>query len=306
MATFHPDLKIARFLPNMSFGPRVASMVRRLEKYAKPPKLPEGVTVEEVIVPGAPGGPELSVRLYRPATRPAAAMLWIHGGGFIIGNPLQDELSSAGFAKELGIVVAAVSYRLAPQQPFPAPMDDCYAALKWLHGEATRLEFDPARIIIAGASAGGGLAAGLTLLAHDRGEVKPMFQLLIYPMIDDRTVTRTDVRPDDLRVWSVGSNEYGWRSYLNAEPGGATASHYAAPARREVLAGLPPTWIGVGTLDLFHDEDLAYAGRLKEAGVQCELTVVPGAFHGFDAVFPKAPVSREFRGAQLAALRRVL
>lgn len=303
MPDFHPDLKVARFLPNFSFGARTASMARRLAKYAKPPKLPPGVTVEERIIPG---GPEVRVRLYRPATRPRGAMLWIHGGGFIIGDPMQDELSSAGFASELGLVVVAVSYRLAPQHPFPAPVDDCYAALKWLHAEATRLEFDPARIIIGGASAGAGLAAGLSLLAHDRAEVKPMFQLLIYPMLDDRTVTRSDLRPGDLRVWSVGSNEYGWRSYLNAAPGGANVSPYAAPARREVLSGLPPAWIGVGTLDLFHDEDLAYARRLKEAGVACELTIVPGAFHGFDAIFPKAAVTRDFRDSQLSALRRAL
>ncbi|MDP1830280.1 MAG: alpha/beta hydrolase [Archangium sp.] len=308
MPTFHPDLRLARFFPNFSFGPRTASMVRKLTGGMRAPTLPPGVTVEVVTVPGPPGAPDITLRLYRPdKLAPASpALLWIHGGGFIIGNPKQDELGSAAFAKDLGIVVAAVQYRLAPQHPFPAPLHDCYAGLEWLHANAATLGIDPDRIAIGGASAGGGLTAGLALLAHDRQRVKPAFQLLIYPMIDDRTVTRTDVDASSVRIWSVGSNRYGWRSYLGQEPGSDGVSHYSAPARREDLSGLPPAWIGVGTLDLFHDEDLAYAKRLGEAKVACELTIIPGAYHGFDAISPKATVSRAFRQQQVNALRRAL
>lgn len=304
MPTFHPDLRLARFFPNFEFGPRLASVIRSLAPRMKAPRVP-GVSVETVTVPGEP---EVRMRIYRPDNLPtsAPALLWIHGGGFIIGTPIQDEVSSARYAKELGIVVAAVHYRLAPQHPYPAALEDCYAGLKWLFAEAGRLGIDPQRIAIGGASAGGGLAAGLALLAHHRGEVKPAFQLLIYPMIDDRTATRADIDPSTLRIWSLGSNRYGWRSYLGKEPGSADIASFAAPARHEELSGLPPAWIGVGTLDLFHDEDLAYAKRLQAAGVPCDVTVIPGAYHGFDAIAPKANVSREFREAQLVSLRKAL
>ena len=304
MPTFHPDLRLARFFPNFDFGPRMASFIRSLAPLIKAPRV-RGVTVETVIVPGEP---EVRMRLYRPDDLPASApaLLWIHGGGFVIGSPIQDEASSAAYAKELGIIVAAVHYRLAPQHPYPAPLEDCYAGLKWLFAEAGRLGIDPTRIAIGGASAGGGLTAALALLAHHRGEVKPAFQLLIYPMLDDRTVMRTDIDPSSVRIWSLGSNRFGWRSYLGREPGSAGVDSFAAPARHEDLSGLPPAWLGVGTLDLFHDEDLAYAKRLQAAGVPCDVTLIPGAYHGFDALFPKANVSREFRDAQLVALRKAL
>ena len=178
--------------------------------------------------------------------------------------------------------------------------------MKGLHANAAALGVDPERIAVGGNSAGGGLAAGLALLAHDRREVPVRFQLLVYPMLDDRTVTRADVDASALRVWSVESNRYGWTSYLGQAPGGDAVSPYAAPARRGELVGLPPAWIGVGTLDLFHDEDVAYAGKLEAAGVACALTVIPGAYHGFDVMAPKARVSRAFRDAQLQALRVAL
>ena len=162
------------------------------------------------------------------------------------------------------------------------------------------------RIAIAGASAGGGLAATLAIYAHDKGEVRPAFQLLVYPMLDDRTVTRADHDTRNVRVWTPKSNRFGWTSYLGAEPGSTGVSPYAAAARREDLSGLPPAWIGVGQIDLFHDEDVEYARRLVEAGVACTLSIVPGAFHGFDAVFRKAAVTRVLvgpgRGAQRGAV----
>jgi acetyl esterase/lipase len=182
-------------------------------------------------------------------------------------------------------------------------MDDACRALKWLRGcEGV----SPERIAIGGNSAGGGLAAGLVQLAHDRGEVRVAFQLLVYPMLDDRTVLRTDIDPSPLRLWNNRSNRFGWTSYLGAEPGGPKAVAYAAPGRREDLAGLPPAWIGVGTCDLFHDEDVDYARRLEAAGVPCTLKVVPGAFQAFDRVCSDTEVTRDFIGGYRAALREAL
>jgi acetyl esterase/lipase len=232
------------------------------------------------------------------------AMLWIHGGGFILGSPAQDDAAATMFARELGMTVVAPSYRLAPEHPFPAAMDDLYATLRWLHANAEALRVRADRIVVAGASAGGGLAAGLTLLARDRKEVPVAFQLLVYPMLDDRTVGKT-IDGTNHRLWNAESNRFGWTSYLGREPGGADVPAYAAPARAESLAGLPPTWIGVGTFDLFHDEDVAYAKRLEAAGVAAHLEIVPGAFHAFD-VFQRANVSKAFHASQVAALRRAL
>lgn len=308
MPSFHPELSRFRFLPTFNFGPRTASMARGLTARMRAPKV-KGVSVETVVAPGPAGAPEIQLRIYRPENLApnAAAMLWIHGGGFILGSPQQDEHSSAAYAKEMGMLVAAVRYRLAPQHPFPAPLEDCYAGLKWLHAEAAKLGIDRDRIAIGGGSAGGGLTAGLALLAHERKEVKLAFQLLIYPMIDDRTVTRAAAADGKLlRLWTPASNHYGWSSYLGREPGGDGVHSHAAPARHEDLRGLPPAWLGVGTNDLFHDEDVEYAKRLQAAGVKCDVTIVPGAFHGFDAVAPKSNVSREFREAQLVSMRRVL
>ena len=205
----------------------------------------------------------------RPASaNPAPALLWIHGGGYVMGTAKQDDRLCRRFARELGVTVAAVDYRLAPEHPYPAPLEDCYAALTWL---AALPAVDPARVAIGGASAGGGLTAALALLARDRGEVTPTLQLLAYPMLDDRSASGPE--NPNYRLWSPKSNRFGWAAYLgNADP------NIAVPARHEDLSGLPPAWIGVGTNDLFHDEDLAYAERLTAAGVPCQVEVVPGAF----------------------------
>ncbi len=306
VSAFHPDLAVGRFIPKLSFGPRTSRLARR--RTARPAAPGPGVTVGELLVPGPDGAPEVSLRIIRPivAPGPLPALLWIHGGGMIIGSPEQDDRTSIAFARELGIVVAAVRYRLAPDHRAPAAVEDTYAGLRGLVANAAALGVDTDRIAIGGASAGGGLAAALALLAHDRGEIRPAFQLLVYPMLDDRTVTRADLDTRDVRVWTPKSNRYGWASYLGVEPGSAGVSPYAAPARREDLGGLPPAWIGVGSLDLFHDEDVEYARRLVDAGVPCELSIVPGAFHGFDSIVAGADVSRAFRRAQADALRGAL
>lgn len=259
----------------------------RLMWRKKPPRDVEVVTLASGV----------EVRLYRPAgaTSRGPALLWIHGGGYVIGDAAQDDVLCSRFARELGATVASVNYRLAPEHPYPAPVEDCYSALTWL----SRLpSVDPSRVAIGGASAGGGLAATLALLARDRGEIGLAAQLLVYPMIDDRTVERTDLDNRGHRLWNQSSNRFGWRAYL-----GGADPEVAVPARRSDLTGLPPAWIGVGTLDLFHDEDLAYAERLRAAGVPCEVVVVEGAFHGFDGIAPKADVSRSFFASQCALLR---
>jgi acetyl esterase/lipase len=231
-------------------------------------------------------------------------MLWMHGGGLVAGAPENDEGNNIEIVRELGIAVAAVAYRLAPRHPFPCAIEDCYAGLKWLHAEAEALGLRADRLFVGGASAGGGLAAGLAMLARDRGDVPVAFQLLVYPMIDDRTVLRTDIDTSHVRLWSAADNRYAWGAYLKGGAGRGEVNPYAAPARRDDLSGLPPAWLGVGELDLFHDEDVAFASRLSRAGVPCELHVVPGAFHGFDRFKPTANVARQFRQSYLEALRR--
>jgi acetyl esterase/lipase len=230
-------------------------------------------------------------------------VLWIHGGGYIGGAPAQDRGLCRQLAERLGALVAAEGYRVAPEHPFPTPLEDCYAALGWL---AARPEVDPARLAVAGSSAGGGLAAALALLARDRGGPTLAFQALSYPMLDDRTTLRTHEAERWFRAWNTPANRWGWRCYLGTEPGSDAVDPCAVPSRREDLAGLPAAWLGVGTLDLFLDEDLAYAERLRAAGVPCATTVVEGAFHGFDAVAPRRPTGRAYREAMIEALATAL
>ncbi|MBX3099657.1 MAG: alpha/beta hydrolase fold domain-containing protein [Salinibacterium sp.] len=300
MSAFHRDLVNAKFIPRFSFGPGLTWLVRRAKPRGR--RAPDDMIIEDVTVGGAV---PVSLRMYRPKslTGIAPALLWMHGGGFLIGNPEQDEESSIGFARDLGITVVALRYRLAPEHRAPAALDDAYAALTWVVANAKARGIDASKIAIGGASAGGGLAATLAIYAHDKGDVTPLFQLLVYPMLDDRTVLRTDMDTRNVRMWSPGSNRFAWSAYLGHDPGDQETSPYAAAARREDLTGLPPAWIGVGTLDLFHDEDLEYARRLDEAGVPCETYVVSGAFHGFDTAFRHAGVSQDFWKEQKRALR---
>jgi acetyl esterase/lipase len=206
----------------------------------------------------------------------------------------------------VGCAVVSVEYRLAPEHPFPAPLEDCYAALTWTTAQAATLGIDPHRVAVGGASAGGGLAAGLALLARDRREVAIAFQFLIYPMLDDRTVTPSSRAVTDPRVWNLAANRNGWRAYLGTEPGGAEVSPYAAPARGEDLRNLPPAYISVGTHDLFFAEDVAFTQQLTAADVPVELHAYPGAFHGAEVLVPSAALSRRMIADQEDALRRAL
>ncbi len=302
MDATHPELRAIRYLPNFSWGPRSTRALRHLKQ--RPADPGPDVLASEVRLPGVDGRPGVSVRLLRAAlaSGPTPLLLWVHGGGMVIGRPEQDDRTNMAFARSLGITVAAVRYRLAPDSPAPAAVEDVYTAFVGLVERADELGIDRERIAIGGASAGGGLAAAAALIAHDRPGPEPMFQLLVYPMLDDRTVTRTDIDVSNIHVWTTGSNRYGWTSYLGQDPGGADVSPYAAPARREDLHGLPPAWIGVGSNDLFHDEDLEYARRLQASGTPCTVQVIRGAFHGFDGLFPKTHVARRFWRDQARAL----
>ncbi len=268
----------------------------------------EGVTSQDQYAPASQGDPDVRVRVYRPIDQPhkLPALLWIHGGGYVMGNVEQDDRLMKQMVNRIGCVAVSVDYRLAPEHPFPAPVEDCYAGLKWLFAHAGELGVDPGRIAIGGASGGGGLAAGLALLARDRREVKIAFQLLIYPMIDDRNVTPASYAITDPRMWNRESNRLGWKAYLGRDGGGAEVSPYAAAARATDLTNLPPAYIPVGALDLFVDENIEYAQRLIQAGVPTELHVYPGAYHGFDLFAPSAKVSKQFKADRDAALKRAL
>ncbi len=269
---------------------------------------PEGMTIEDVFAPGPEGAPEVMVRLYRPAglETPAPLFYWIHGGGMVLGKVEHDDDLCMARAERLGVLVASVEYRLAPEHPFPAPVEDCHAGLAFLDANADRFGIRRDRIAIGGASAGGGIAAGLALLARDRGEVDIAFQFLVYPMLDDRNITESSHAIQDPRLWNRTANGQGWNAYLAGRAGADDVSPYAAPARATDLAGLPPAYINVGDLDLFVDEDVAYAQALMRAGVPAELHVYPGAFHGSNMFVSRSPLSKRWRDDEWGALERAL
>jgi triacylglycerol lipase len=268
-------------------------------------ELSDAVERSDHAVPGQAGAPDVLLRVHRPRgiTGPLPCIYSIHGGGYVLGSYDMDDLRFDNWCPALGAVGVSVEYRLAPEAPYPGPLEDCYTGLKWVFDSAEQLGIDPGRIGISGASAGGGLAAGLCLLARDRGELSPAFQMLIYPMLDDRLVTPSSQW--DVPIWSPANNEFGWRCYLGELFGTDEVPAYAAAARADDLGGLPPTGVWVGTADGFCDEDIAYAQRLIQAGVPTELHVYPGAPHAFD-VFPSASVSHRCRRDMIDWLKSVL
>jgi acetyl esterase/lipase len=259
--------------------------------------LSNDVTRSDRTVPGPEDNPDLRLRIHQPAgehnSTAVPGLFWMHGGGYVAGSPEQDDLRFDRWAPRFGLIGACVEYRLGPEHRYPAGLEDCYAGLSWLKENGSELGIDTDRIGIGGPSAGGGMAAALALLVRDRGEFEIDYQLLIYPMIDD---TQTSVTANlDVPIWNPESNEFGWKSYLGDLFGGEEIPYYAAPARAGDLAGLPPTYIMVGTLDGFADEDINYAMRLNHAGVEVELHVYPGAPHGFEGFAPGAAVARQAR-----------
>lgn len=239
---------------------------------------------------------DVTVRIHRPTigSQPSPALLWIHGGGMCMGSAAQEDSFCRKLVNATGVAVVAVDHRLSPEHPYPAPLEDCYAALLWLSRQTW---VDQTRIAVGGASAGGGIAAAIAQRAHDRRDVEVALQLMVYPMLDDRTPEESGRRV----MWTARDNRLAWQWYL-----GATDPETAVPARRADLSGLPPAWIGVGSSDLFHDECRAYAERLRHFGVPVHEEIAGGAFHAFDLIAPKADVSRRFFASQCRALRAVL
>ncbi|MGZ0217627.1 MAG: alpha/beta hydrolase [Acidimicrobiales bacterium] len=268
--------------------------------------LSDEVTRTDVTVPGPSGAPDIRLRIHRPVSAQGAlpCLYWMHGGGYVLGAPEQDDLRFDRWCQRFNMVGVAVQYRLAPEHPYPAAINDCYAGLRWIKENGAELGIDTSQVGIGGPSGGGGLAAALGLVVRDRAEIEIDYQLLIYPMIDDTRSTET--AGWDVPVWSPESNRFGWSSYLGDLFGTDNVPTHAAPARETDLAGLPPTFVMVGSLDGFADEDIDYATRLNHAGVAVELHVYPGAPHGFDGFAGSSAVARQARrdinhwlGAQL-------
>lgn len=243
----------------------------------------------------------VQLRVYRPDGGAArAGLLWMHGGGLLLGSPQQDDARCLSWVRELGIVVASVRYRFAPEHPCPAASDDCLAGWRWL----ASLGLD--RMAVGGASAGGGLAAVLCQRLRDTDLPRPDGQLLCWPMLDDRTAADASIDPTEHVVWNNRSNAAAWGAYIGAAPGGDTVSAHAAASRCEDLTDLPSAWVGVGTLDLFAAESRRYAAALHRAGVPVVLDEVLGAFHNFETLAPQAEISRACAERQRAFLRRIL
>lgn len=304
---FHPELQEgARKARGAPFKRSTLWLMRLALSLMPMPGPPSGVNVRNVKISVPGTSAKVRVRLYTPASHPSAApaLIWLHGGGLVVGKPEMDDVQLGEFARDLGIVVASVDYSLAPEYRFPRAVNEIYAALTWLQTQADALGVDPARIAVGGTSAGGCLAAAIAQMAHDRG-VKLSLQLLVYPMLDDRTSLSADTDETHL-LWTHENNRFGWGAYLGPRYGADGPPPYAAPARREDLSGLAPAWIGAGDADILHGESVAYARRLTDAGIACELVEIPGAYHGFDMFSPDTKLVRDFRASQTAALKRAL
>lgn len=312
-----PELRAAlEIFPKIDFSGGIEPYRGNIFGAERPPLPPELLEVhrEERMIAGHPGDPDVRILLYTPpgaAVGLRPAILDIHGGGFVIGDADMGDASNRALVMALDCVIVSVDYRLAPETAWPGALHDCYAALTWLHANAGALGVDPARIAIAGGSAGGGHAAALAIHARDeaiKSGAGPAicFQLLDFPMLDDRTCSAADPHPycGDFG-WTAEMNHFGWRSLLGTEPGGPDVPEAAVPARTRDLTNLPPAYMMVGALDLFLEEDLEYARRLTRAGVPVELHVVPGAYHGF-GLATDAPQTKQAQQWRLDALARAL
>lgn len=272
-----------------------------------PPPDTAGLQIEDRQIPGRDGDPAVPIRIYRPERRSApAAVYHVHGGGFIAGDLDTEHAFNVGLARELGVVVVSVDYRLAPEAPFPGGLEDVYAGLVWTAAHAEKLGIDPGRIAIQGTSAGGGLCAALALLARDRGGPHIAFQFLSVPELDDRLATPSMTEFIDTPMWSRPRAVLSWDCYLGpGRAGGDDVSSYAAPARATDLAGLPPAYVSVMHFDPLRDEGIAYALAMLAAGVTVELHLFPGTFHG-SMLIRDAAISKREQAETVAVLRAVL
>ena len=286
--------QLAKMMPQREWSAEMLPALRQPNPAFAGSPLAEPAYVERK-VPGAKGDPDVRVYVIgaKAGGTPRPAVLHIHGGGYVVGSALQSVRPMQELAKTHDCVVVTVDYRLAPETKFPGSLEDNYAALRWLHAQADELGVDRARIALLGESAGGGHAAALAIAARDRAEVPIALEVLIYPMLDDRTGSTRSVAPHmGAFIWTPQANRFGWSSLLGMPAGSESAPRGAVPSRVENLAGLPPTFIGTGGIDLFVEENIAYAQRLLEAGVPTELYIAPGAFHGFDLIVPEASISK--------------
>jgi acetyl esterase/lipase len=297
-------LPVLKQFPAVDLSAELVGEFRQLP--AMPPLPGPAPQPVERHIPGPPGAPEVRLWVVDPAPLKKAKplLLHMHGGGLMMRDPEWMPLLQ-GIATDCHCVVVSVDYRLAPETRYPGSLEDNYAALKWVHAHAAELGIDRSRIAVGGESAGGGHAASLAIHARDRKEVPIIIQLLIYPQLDDRTGSSHPAPPAIGHfMWTASANRFAWSSLLGVPAGSSKVPAAAVPARAASVAGLPPAWIGVGSIDLFAEEDMEYARRLVHAGVATELLVVPGAFHGFDRLVPDAEVSQQFSASWKSALRR--
>lgn len=302
----HPELeKAGRFLPGFGIRPWMLPVYRPAERYIAPFFIPKpdtkNVGIEQRRIAGR------DAIIYSPRHRkPTGLLLYIHGGGLILGSHKNSFGRCVPFVNELGLVVVASSYRLAPKHPFPAAFNDTYDVWHWLQENHHQFNVEPDKIAISGESAGGCIASSLVHRLSEEGGAQPSCQVLIYPMLDNDTALQRELDPLKYPLWNNISNRTGWGSYLGHKHEQAELPRYAVPAKHQNLEVLPPTWIGVGSADLFARENRSYANRLTAAGVPCVFEHVSGAFHGFDMVAPRAKLSREFLKSQISFLSKYL
>ena len=301
LSAVHPDLRRATArLPGPGPGRAALRWVARVTLLLLPTRRTEGVVITSV------RDGSVRARVYRPAAATGAALLWVHGGGLVMGAARMDDAHCGETARALGVVVVSADYRLAPRHPYPAALDDVHAAWHWLLDHAVELGVDPRRVAVGGQSAGGGLAAALAHRLLDEGGPQPAAQWLFCPMLDDRTAARRELDEPRHLVWDNGENRYGWGAYLGRPPGSDPVPDHAVPARRLDLGGLPPAWLDASTIELFHDEIVAYAGRLRAAGVPKLLDIVKGAPHGFETWAADTPPARALLGRARSWLAEAL
>jgi acetyl esterase/lipase len=306
----HPQLSpaFARMVPENLDDLNEQRKVFR-ETYTRSASDNEFVLTSDQVISGPKDAPDIRVRIYQPISREGQlpGVLWIHGGGYILGFPEQDDVLCQRFVMEANCVVVSVEYRLAPENPYPAAVEDCCAALTWMFDNAEELGIDKLRFAVAGNSAGGGLTAAVCLLARDRRGPSIKFQMPLYPMIDNCNLTPSSYEITDKRVWNRESNVLAWEKYLGpSHKDGTAAPAYAAPARATDLSGLPPTYTCIGTLDPFRDETIDFVSRLSQAGVPVEFYLYPGCFHAFEVAVPEAEISQRAQADYVRALKSAL
>lgn len=284
--------------------PKARAMTEAINREMRAKLPPTDVRIEETTIPG--DGCEIPLAIYQPpAPAPRGGLLWLHGGGYIVGVE-RDDARCIEFAESIGCAVVSVGYRLAPESTYRESVSDSYATLNWMVDNASELGIDQDRVAIGGGSAGGGLAAGLALYNRDNGGSELAFQLLIYPMIDDRHDTPSGHEVTHPTIWNRDVSFKAWKMYLGDEYGSDKVSPYAAAARATDLGGLPPALVTVGAMDLFRDENINYAQGLMAAGVPTDLQVFAGMYHGAEMLAPDAAASRRMRLGYLTALKRAI